>query len=435
MPLDAALRAAAVPFAHEDDVAPLVAFVGQRPELRFVLLGEASHGTHEFYRLRAEITKRLVLEHGFHAVAIEADWPDAYRVHRFVVGTSDDAAVDALDGFRRFPSWIWRNTDVLDFVSWLGVHNERAPHAARVGFYGLDLYSSYASIEAVLGYLDRVDPDAAHRARIRFSCFDRFDEDSGEFGYTTAWGLEKPCEDEAVAELVALRERAFVAAKAGADDDARTYVEQNARLGANAAEYYRKMFAGRVSSWNLRDRHMTDALETLCAFLGRRTKTPKIVVWAHNAHVGDARATDFADSGEWNLGQLVRERYPRASLLVGFTTYEGTVTAARHWGGPAERRIVRSALRGSWEAMLRESDLGRFVLFPEPAQSGEARLERAMGVVYRPETERRSHYFSARLAAQFDAVIHLDRTRAVEPLERSAEWLGGEGPESHLLSV
>jgi erythromycin esterase-like protein len=301
-----------------------------------------------------------------------------------------------------------------------------------VGFYGLDLYGLNASIDAVLAYLEHVDRNAAHRARLRYSCFDRFDEDVDREGYTTAWGLPQACEDEAVHELALLRARAWDAARARADPEELVYMEESARR-LKPEEYYRKMLAGRVSSWNLRDRHMVDALDTLAAFLARRIESPKIVVWAHNAHVGDARATDLADNGEWSVGQLVRERHPGASLLVGFTTYEGTVTAAREWGAPAERRIVRSALGGSWEAFFHASDIGRFVLVPDPWD--ETRLERAIGVVYRPETERRSHYFRVRLAEQFDAVIHLDRTRAVEPLERFAEWAFGEPSEAYPFAV
>jgi erythromycin esterase-like protein len=423
--MEPALRGVLIPLADEDAAAPIVALVARSPRVRFVLLGEATYGTHDFYRLRAAITKRLVVEQGFHAVAVEADWPDAHRVHRFVTGAGDDAeAVEALGGFRRFPAWVWRNAEVLDFVGWLRAHNETVRREARVGFHGLDLYALNASIEAVLAYLEHVDRNAAHRARIRYSCFDRFDEDLDREGYTTAWGLAQACEDEAVHELALLRARAFDAARARADEEELLYIDQSARLLKNPDEYYRRMFAGRVASWNLRERHMADALDTLAAVLARRIESPKIVVWAHNAHLGDARATDLADNGEWSVGQLVRERHPGASLLVGFTTYEGTVTAARDWGAPAERRIVRSALGGSWEALFHDSEFGRFVLVPEPVD--EARLQRAIGVVYRPETERRSHYFRVRLAEQFDAVVHLDRTRAVEPLERFAEWVGGE---------
>ncbi len=414
------------------DYDPLMKLIG---DARFVLLGEATHGTHEFYRARAEITKRLITEKGFVAVAVEADWPDAYRVNRYVRGLNDDpTARDALAGFKRFPIWMWRNTDVLDFIEWLRAYNTGLPPDARkTGFYGLDLYSLHASIEAVISYLEKVDPEAAKRARYRYSCFEHFGEDTQAYGYAAGFNLSKSCEDEVVAQLIELQQHTADYAKRDGRvaEDEFFHAEQNARLAKDAEEYYRTMFSGRVSSWNLRDRHMTETLEALVAHLDREGGGTKVVVWAHNSHVGDARATSMGSEGELNIGQLVREHYGREAVLVGFSTYTGTVTAASDWGAPLERKRVRPALSGSYEALSHQTGLSNF-LFPSQNDSKAAnalrdpRLERAIGVIYLPRTERTSHYFHARLPEQFDAVLHFDETRAVEPLDRTTQWEVGE---------
>ncbi len=335
--------------------------IGDAP---FVLLGEATHGSHEFYRIRAELTKRLIREKGFAAIAAEADWPDAYRIDRYVRGTDGVAsASDALADFRRFPQWMWRNADVLDMVGWLRRHNDQiAEPAHRVGFYGLDLYSLHTSMAA----------------------------------------------------------------------------EQNARVVAHAEEYYRRMYAGGASTWNLRDTDMADTLDALAGHLRRRGRRPKIVVWAHNSHVGDSDAMSHrAERDEITIGHLCRERHPGEAVLVGFTTYDGTVTAASDWGGDAERKTVQPALPGSYEALFHATGVPGFLLLIDDdlgeaaAALHEPRPERAIGVVYRSHTERRSHYFDLLLADQLDAVIHIDRTRAIEPLERTPLWQRGELPETY----
>ena len=416
-------------------------------DARFVLLGEASHGTHEFYRARAEITQRLIAERGFTVVAVEADWPDAYRVNRWVRGLGDEpGAAEALDGFRRFPSWMWRNRDVVDFVAWLRAHNDALPpDAARAGFYGIDLYSLYSSIGAVIAYLERVDPEAPRRARGRYGCFEHFREDSQAYGYATSFGVAEPCEDDVVEQLVELQRRA--GEYAGRDghlaEDEYFFAEQNARLVLNAERYYRAMFQGRVSSWNLRDRHMAETLDALVAHFDRQgagAGRTKVVVWAHNSHLGDARATEMGEGGELNVGQLVRERWGDEAVLVGFSTYTGTVTAASNWDEPPQLKQVRPALPGSYEALFHEVGLPRFLLPLRGAGAAatalrEPRLERAIGVIYRPETERFSHYFHARLPDQFDAVLHFDETRAVEPLEPDAPPSGDEAPETFPSAV
>lgn len=434
--LASAVRESAYPLTGvREDYDPLIGLIG---DARFVLLGEASHGTHEFYAARAEITKRLIKEKGFTAVAVEADFPDAYRVNRYVRGVGQDTDSNtALAGFKRFPVWMWRNSDVLDFVGWLRAHNDAlAADEKKTGFYGLDLYSLHVSIEAVLGYLDNVDPEAAKRARYRYSCFDHFGEDTQAYGYAAGFNLTESCENEVTHQLVELRRRAaeYASRDGRVAADEFFFAEQNARLVKNAEEYYRAMFRGRVSSWNLRDRHMAETLDHLVAHLEGQGQQAKIVVWEHNSHLGDARATEMGERGELNVGQLVRERYGDESVLVGFSTYTGTVTAASDWDAQPERKRVRPALKGSYEALFHETGVPRFLLNlrddDKTAGLSEPRLERAIGVIYRPETDRASHYFFARLSAQFDAVLHFDETRAVEPLERAAGWEKGEAPET-----
>ncbi|QSX79952.1 erythromycin esterase family protein [Lysobacter solisilvae] len=398
-----------------------------------VLLGEASHGTQEFYQLRADITRRLITELGFTAVAVEADWPDAYRVNRHVRGDPQDADADqALAGFLRFPTWMWRNTVVRGFVDWLRAHNDALSPDARVGFYGLDLYSLHSSIQAVLDYLHRTDPDGERRARERYACFDHFGDDPQAYGHAASIDLGLSCEDEVVAQLLELSRAAQLAS--GEDDEALFFAEQNARLVRNAEAYYRTMFRGRQSSWNLRDTHMMETLQALVDRGARGAARAKIVVWAHNSHLGDARATQMGEQGELNLGQLVRQRHGGDSLLVGFSTYRGTVTAAHDWDDPAQTRNVRAGLPGSFEALFHGTRLPAFQLDLHDPELRHAlrtpRLQRAIGVIYRPQTERYSHYFDVRLPDQFDWLVHLDETTALEPLDPAAWAPGDEPPET-----
>jgi erythromycin esterase-like protein len=392
---------------------------------RFVLLGEASHGTAEFYRERAAITKRLIEDAGFTAVAVEADWPDALRVNDYVRGESgDETAEEALREFRRFPVWMWRNTEVETFAEWLRGHNDALGDGAqKTGFYGLDLYSMHRSMEAVIEYLEEVDPEAAERARERYSCFDHFGTDPQVYAYEAGIGGAEPCEQQAVEQLLELQQMPgdhFTA-------------EQNARLVANAERYYRAVFRGGHGSWNLRDQHMADTLDELAERLEERHGPTKVVVWEHNSHLGDARATEMGMAGQLNVGQLVRERHGEETLIMGFTTFTGTVTAATNWGGPAERKRVRESLPGSWEERFHRWSAPRFLI--ETGELEDRFLERAIGVIYRPETERISHYFHATLAQQFDLVMHIDLTTALEPLETTSEWEAGELPETYPFGV
>ncbi|WP_353433027.1 erythromycin esterase family protein [Polynucleobacter sp. MWH-UH23A] len=410
---------------------------------RIVLLGEASHGTAEFYRERIRITQRLIVEKGFTAVVIEGDWPDAYRVNRYVRSQSNDSSADeALSGFKRFPTWMWRNTEVLRFVEWLHRHNDSVIFDRdKVGFFGIDLYSLFTSIDEVLKYLDKVDPPAAIAARERYACFDHFDRSSELYGYSqSVKGAAASCEPQVVAQLVELYRKSdqYLAHKGAEETDALFYAQQNARLIKNAEEYYRNMFNRSVSSWNMRDQHMAEILVNLDRHITDiRSEPSKIIVWAHNSHLGDARATEMGERGELNVGQLMRQTYGREVYSVGFTTYHGTVTAASDWGAPVQRKRVRQALHASYENYFHQVGINTFYLpiknnyLLHETLSYEAHLERAIGVIYSPNTERHSHYFHANLSKQFDSIIHIDESHALKPLELTSHWINGESPETY----
>jgi erythromycin esterase-like protein len=432
----ATLNAAARPFGIEADDDELLAWLG---DTSLVLLGEASHGTHEFYEARARLSRKLIEEKGFTAVAVEGDWPDAYHVNRYVQGHDGRDARAALAGFERFPTWMWRNTVVAEFIDWLRQHNSGLPkRGVRTGFYGLDLYSLRRSMRAVIDYLQARDPQQARAARASYGCFDQFGEEGQSYGWAASRLGGNTCEEEVTAQLVALHQRQAELLKHDGSDasDDYFYAEQNARVARNAERYYRSMFHGRISSWNIRDEHMAEILAELKQHLRRRHgRDPKIVVWAHNSHLGDARATEMGGAGELNLGQLARERYGPDVRSLGFTTYAGTVLAASDWDGQAEVKRVRPALRGSFEELFHDMDRRRFFLPIAPGSEvhellDTQRLERAIGVIYRPETERHSHYFHARLSSQFDAIIHFDTTRALVPLDAVQRPSDDEPPET-----
>jgi erythromycin esterase-like protein len=401
---------------------------------RFVLIGEASHGTHEFYQMRAEISRRLIAEAGFMAVVVEADWPDAYRVNRYVRGDSDiDNAEDALSEFQRFPQWMWRNTEVRNFIDWLYDYNHNNRNARPVGFYGLDLYNLNSSAQAVIGYLEKIDPEAAARARKRYGCFASYGNDPHTYGYATAININESCEREIIEQLRELQEQSYAYLKRSdstsnlAREDFFS-AEQNARLVAGAEHYYRAMFRGRPNSWNVRDTHMADTIDELAGFLTRTHGRPaRIIVWAHNSHIGDAAATNASARGEINIGQLVRQRHEGETLLIGFSTYTGSVTAASDWDEPEENKRVREALPGSVEALFHRIEVKDFMLNLRDNPSvrkllEKPRLERFIGVIYRPDTERTSHYFHVRLPEEFDIMIHLDETHALHPLSPGHLW-------------
>ena len=441
----ATLREHALPLSTDDDLDAVLDHIG---DASLVLLGEATHGTRDFYRLRADLSKRLIVERGFDAIAVEADWPDALQVSRFVqLCGSDQTADQALSGFERFPQWMWRNEEVVDLLYWLRLHNQHVQDAGRrIGFFGIDLYSLHKSIQSVVHYLDKADPEAAGRARERYSCFDHVAMDPQRYGYLTSFGLRPDCEEAAVRQLAELTAQAqqHMRRPGASVPDELFYAQQNARVAQNAESYYRAMFSTRDASWNIRDTHMADTLDALRAHIAQRKSGPaKLVVWAHNSHLGDARATEMGKGGQINLGQLMRERHgEEAVYLLGFSTYDGTVTAASDWEAPVQLKRVRPALPDSVEALMHAlskeapSTLGRFLLpmrgRPAVQQALPASLlERAIGVVYRPETERVSHYFDVELARQFDALIHVDSSSALRPLELSSHWTMEDLPETY----
>lgn len=423
------IRREAHVLADLHDLDRLIAQIGTS---RLVLMGESTHGTHEFYRMRAQLTRRLIADKGFDAVVVEADWPAALRASRYAQGgDADSSAESALRGFERFPRWMWRNTEVLDFIEWLRERNTRVREpSAQVGFYGLDLYSLRESAAAVLQFLARADPDAAQRARARYACFDDLAHDPQAYGHAVHFGLREDCRDQVLQQLLDLLESGtrHLRDDGAARTDELFYAQQNALVVRNAERYYRTMFDGRTDSWNLRDRHMADTLAALDRHLSEQRGRPaRLVVWAHNSHVGDARATDSVRRGQWTLGQLVREKSrEHESFLLGFTTHTGSVTAASDWDAPHELKAVLPSRADSIERVLHDAGLDRFVLPLRHASPplrealAQPRLERAIGVIYRPDTERWSHYFEAALAEQFDAVVHLDTTGALQPLDRDS---------------
>jgi erythromycin esterase-like protein/predicted phosphoribosyltransferase len=406
---------------------------------RFVLMGEATHGSKEFYHARAVITRRLIEEAGFDGVVVEADWPDAWRVNRYVTHRSGEEAEEALSGFERFPSWMWHNNEVLDFIKYLHASNQlKRQDALPVGFYGLDLYSLHSSAEAVISYLKKIDPEAAQRARNRYSCLDPFIDDLQSYGYTTTFGITESCEREIIAQLTEMRSRAFTgAARTDSAEDEYFCARQNAKLVRNSEQYYRAMFRGHPSSWNVRDMHMLETMEDLHTYLSARLgREARLVVWAHNSHIGNASATEMAWRGEYNIGQLVREKYGNDCLLIGFSTSSGHVTAADNWDGPALRKKINPPFPGSYEEVFSSLACKQFLVDLRLKNEAtdllrESRLQHAIGVVYRPETERESHYFFSQLTEQFDFLIHFDKTSVLHPLESMPHWHRGDMDETY----
>ena len=418
----AAVSAAAVPLTGAaTDYDPLLALTAGAG---FVLLGEQTHGTHEFYRERARITRRLVEEQGFTAIAVEGDWPEAERVNAYVRGLGGDAtAQQALGNFAAFPRWMWANTDVRDFVQYLRQRNASLAEPQRVGFYGMDLQAMFESAEAVVRYLERADPAAAGRARERYACFDSFRGGAPEnYGRAASGDPGQSCQQPAGAQLAELEARYAAAPAADAAAlDALFSALMNARAVERGEAYYRAWAEGGAESWNLRDRHMADVLERIVAHGRRLGRAVKVVVWAHNTHVGDARAAERAASGEVNLGMLMRQQHAGGVVLTGFSTFRGTVMAAQAWGGAGERMTLAPAASGSHADLFHRAKGGDFLLVlrgqPALAEPFSAyRAQRAVGVVFAPEYERQSNYFRARLADQFDAVVHIDQSTAVDAL-------------------
>jgi erythromycin esterase len=414
--LAAEVREAALPLESAEDLDPLLERIG---DARYVLLGEATHGTSQFYSWRTEITKRLVEEKQFSFVAVEGDWPDCYRVNRFVksMPESGASAGEVLHAFARWPTWMWANREVAELAEWMREHNRARPADQRVGFYGLDVYSLWESMHAVVSYLEELDPALARNARRAYACFEPYGEDAQEYARATVL-VPTTCEDEAVAVLRALRTKA----PAFRDDGRDSYfdAEQNALVARNAELYYRTMVRGGATSWNVRDHHMVETLDRLMAHHGPRAKA---IVWEHNTHIGDARFTDMARSGMVNVGQLVREaRGEEDVVLVGFGTYRGAVVAGDEWGAPMRRMFVPDARSGSWEHAVHLARRGDLLLLFDGSDDGGIRGldrpvdHRAIGVVYDPARERWGNYVPTIVPRRYDTFLHIDESNAVDAL-------------------
>jgi len=430
--LVAPVRALSRPLRDATDLDPLLDRIG---DAHYVLLGEASHGTSEYYTWRMKLSKRLIEEKGFSFIAVEGDWPDCYRVNRYVKGRPDagENARDVLHAFARWPTWMWANEEVVALAEWLREHNDAVATEHKVGFYGLDVYSLWDSMYAVIGYLQKHDPPALPAARKVFRCFEPYGEDAQDYARATAW-VSASCADEVSALLAELR-RTGPAHRDG-DREGRFAAEQNALVVKNAEAYYRTMVQGGSESWNLRDAHMTETLDRLMRFRGAGAKA---IVWEHNTHVGDARHTDMADDGMFNVGQLARERHDSEGVvLVGFGSYEGSVIAGDEWDAPMEVIRVPPARPGSWEEVLHTAGADdKLLIFGD--RDAEWQLSdwighRAIGVVYHPERERYGNYVPTVVPRRYDAFLYIDRTKALRPLHLRVRT-GEEVPETYPSGV
>ncbi len=395
------------------DLDPLLDRIG---EARFVLLGEASHGTSQYYRWRSQISRRLIQEKGFSFIAVEGDWPDCYRVNRFIKGYSDagESAAEVLRAFERWPTWMWANWEVVALCDWLRLHNEKTDPSNRVGFFGLDVYSLWESMDAIIDYLEREAPEAVEAARQAYFCFEPFGQDEQAYARSTML-VPRSCEEEVVRLLSEVRRKT---ARFPEDAEGPFSAEQNARVMVNAERYYRAMVRGGPDSWNIRDHHMTDTLDRLMDHHGPGAKG---IVWAHNTHIGDARETYMKESGRVNVGQLARERHGEADVvLVGFGSHRGSVIAGKNWGAPMESMRVPEARQESWEDLFHRAGEKDMLLFTDDLRSVNKALEsrghRAIGVVYHPERERFGNYVPTVFPRRYDAFLYLDQSHAVHPL-------------------
>ncbi len=424
------VRALSLPLDHPDDLDPLLERIGAA---RYVLLGEASHGTAEYYTWRAALSRRLIEERGFSFIAVEGDWPDCYRLNRYVkdMPQAGASARDVLHAFERWPTWMWANEEIVEFAEWLHKHNRSLSEEKRVGFYGLDVYSLWDSLYEVMGYLRRNNPEALSAAREAYRCFQPYGEDVQEYARATAW-VPTSCETEVVNLLAEVRRKAPRHEKDGRE--AYFEAEQNALIVRNAEAYYRAMVRGGPQSWNIRDRHMAETLERLMRHYGDKARC---IVWEHNTHIGDARYTDMADDDMVNLGQLVREKHSAEQVvLVGFGSHRGHVIAGREWDAPMERMTVPPGRPGSWEDVLhRASPFDKLLLFEDSGQAlQQPRGQRAIGVVYHPEYEHYGNYVPTVLPRRYDAFLFLDVTHALHPLHQPSNDRG-EVPETYPSGV
>jgi erythromycin esterase-like protein len=413
------------PLQDDGDLQPLLDRVG---DARMVLLGEASHGTSEFYTWRERITRRLITEKGFHFIAVEGDWPDCYLVNRWVKGVDGrETAREMLHTFERWPTWMWANEEVASLAEWLRAHNEALPEDGRVGFYGLDVYSLWDSMDVVTRYLEEVDPEAARRARNGYGCFDPYEQDVQDYAMATAL-VPTSCEEAVMRILMDLRSKGPDYRTEGRE--AFFNAEQNALVARNAERYYRAMIRGGAQSWNVRDTHMVETLERLLNHHGPESKA---IVWEHNTHVGDARATDMARVGMVNVGSLARDRWGGEVVIAGFSSHSGSVIAGTEWGAPMQRMAVPEAREGSWEHVFHAAGAHDKLVMMDDLDDVEGALDarghRAIGVVYHSQRESRGNYVPSVLPMRYDAMLYIDRSNALRPLKMPAK-LDNEPPET-----
>jgi erythromycin esterase-like protein len=422
----AKIRAVSRPLNDFNDLDMLMDEIG---DARLVLLGEASHGTSQFYRWRARISQRLIEEKAFSFVSVEGDWPDCYQANRYALSRPDAGgnARQVLTDFKRWPTWMWANWEVAAFLEWLRRHNENLPEKQRAGFYGLDVYSLWESMESILGYLDQKDPEAARAARRAYACFEPYGGDEQRYAWSTRM-VPESCEDEVIDLLMQLRRRTKLFEQ---DREGAFSAEQNALVMVNAEHYYRAMVHSDANSWNVRDEHMMDTFDRLMDFYGPQAKG---IVWAHNTHVGDARYTDMARAGMFNIGQLARQRHAEMGVqLVGFGTYSGSVIAGDSWGAPMEKMPVPAGRPGSWEDVLHRAGAHNQLLILPPLRADsdftETRGHRAIGVVYQPTFESYGNYVPTELPNRYDAFLFIDETEGLHPMHLQPD--GQEMPETY----
>lgn len=430
--LVSAIKQRAHPLKSKADLTPLFDCIG---DSRIVMLGEASHGTHEYYQWRTYITRRLIEEKGFNFIAVEGDWPDCYRLNRFVKGYDVDSksAFHVLHAFERWPTWMWANWEIMAMADWLQQHNRQLPTNKKAGFYGLDVYSLWESMDSILQYLKKADPAALRVAEDAFHCFEPYRKDEGRSYAQSTLLVPEACQQEVVQLL---KEIQLKLPQYNTDHENVFSAEQNAFVTVNAEKYYRTMVRGGPHSWNVRDRHMSDTLERLLNFHGKKAKA---IVWAHNTHVGDARATDMTDEGMLNIGELARvQHHDKGVILVGFGSYKGTVTAGRNWGAPMQTMLMPEATKGSWECLLHQAGQENKLLLMEDFTSNDMMMEnrighRAIGVVYNPQYEQYGNYVPTILPLRYDAFIYLDETHALYPIHMQPD--GHQMPETYPFGV
>jgi erythromycin esterase len=422
------IRKKAIIINSKNDLDPLIEKIG---EARVVMLGEASHGTHEYYTWRSYISRKLIEKKNFNFIAVEGDWPDCYQINLYIKSLQPGYynGFDILKNFKRWPTWMWANWEIVAFTEWLKKYNDRKAHN-KAGFYGLDVYSLWESLNAIMDYLAKVDPAALEKAQTAFRCFEPYKEDDGSSYALASRFVPEICEDEVV-NLLKEIQRKIPLYDSGKENVFST--EQNALIAVNAEKYYRAMVKGDSESWNVRDAHMMETLERLMEFHGPHAKA---IVWAHNTHIGDAGATDMVDSGMYNIGELVRNKFNGQTALVGFGSYKGSVIAGSRWGAPMQNMEVPEGRKNSWEYLLHaagnENKLLFLTDFDDPIFSNRIG-HRAIGVVYRPEFERYGNYVPSVLSKRYDAFIYLDKTKALHPLH--IEPRGDEMPETYPFGM